>query len=88
MIAKHYGIRTKNFKLVHFYQFGEWEFYDLLKDPQENENIYNIQIFSPKVTEMKKLLNLKRSEYEDKTNISIMPEDWRKIYRGPAARKK
>ena len=30
---------------------------------------------------MKKLLNLKRSEYEDKTNISIMPEDWRKIYR-------
>lgn len=88
MIAKHYGIRTKYFKLVHFYQFGEWEFYDLLKDPQENENIYNTQISSSKVTEMKKLLNLKRSEYEDKTNISIMPEDWRKIYRGPAARKK
>ena len=88
MIAKHYGIRTKLYKLVHFYQFGEWEFYDLVEDPKENENLYNIQRFNSKITEMKNLLNLKRSVYEDKTNISIMPEDWRKIYRGPAARKK
>lgn len=88
MIAKHYGVRTKLYKLVHFYQFGEWEFYDLVEDPKENENLYNIQRFNSKITEMKKLLNLKRSEYEDKTNISIMPEGWRKIYRGPAARKK
>ena len=41
MIPRHYGIRTKRYKLMHFYQFGdEWELYDLKKDPDELTNIY------------------------------------------------
>ena len=41
MVAKHYGVRTQDFKLIHFYQFDEWEFYNLSKDPFEMENLYS-----------------------------------------------
>ena len=47
-MRRHYGIRTKNYKLIHFYgkdPKGEnkdfWEMYDLRKDPEELNNIYN-----------------------------------------------
>ena len=38
MVARQRGVRTDRFKLIHFYQFGEWEFYDLDADPQELTN--------------------------------------------------
>jgi arylsulfatase A-like enzyme len=41
MVARHRGVRTIRFKLIHFYQFGEWEFYDLDADPQEQANQYD-----------------------------------------------
>jgi hypothetical protein len=34
-VARHYGIRTDRHKLIHFYTLGEWELYDLEKDPRE-----------------------------------------------------
>ena len=36
---------------------------------------------------MKQLLISNRTKYFDRSDISIMPEEWRKIYRGPEARK-
>ena len=39
---RHYGIRTERYKLIHFYNdIDQWELYDLLKDPDELNNIYN-----------------------------------------------
>ena len=87
MVAKHYGIRTQKYKLVHFYQFDEWEFYDLINDPSEDENLYNSDAFTSQIEKLKTLLNENRTKYADQTDISIMPEEWRKIYRGPEARK-
>lgn len=87
MIAKHYGIRTPKYKIIHFYQFNEWEFYDLHKDPFEEKNQFQNQVFSSQIEQMKKLLFKIREKYLDETDISIMPEEWRKIYRGPEARK-
>lgn len=41
-VKRHYGIRTKDFKLIHFYNdIDEWEMYDMNKDPHEMNNIYN-----------------------------------------------
>ena len=48
MARKHYGIRDKRYKLIHWYGKGEindkdidsWELYDLKKDPTEINNIY------------------------------------------------
>ena len=36
----HYGIRTNQFKLIHFYEpVDSWEFYDLKSDPYEMRNL-------------------------------------------------
>ncbi|MEZ6193630.1 MAG: sulfatase [Phycisphaerales bacterium] len=40
MVQRHYGVRTDRYKLIHFYQIGEWEMYDLEKDPQEMHSVY------------------------------------------------
>ena len=87
MIAKHYGIRTLKHKLIHFYQFDEWEFYDLENDPTESKNLYSKESYSSELEKMKQLLIRNRTKYLDRSDISIMPEEWRKIYRGPEARK-
>lgn len=87
MIAKHYGVRTKDLKLIHFYQFDEWEFYNLKNDPLEMENLYNNEDYKFQIKTLKELLIKNRKKYLDRTDISIMPEEWRKIYRGPKARK-
>ncbi len=41
MVKRHYGIRTRQFKLIHFYHdIDAWEMYDLGKDPDELHNVY------------------------------------------------
>jgi arylsulfatase A-like enzyme len=39
-VAKHEGVTNGRAKLIHFYTLGEWEMYDLEKDPHELANIY------------------------------------------------
>ncbi len=40
MVKRHYGIRTKRYKLIHFYEdIDEWELYDLNEDPMELNNL-------------------------------------------------
>lgn len=39
MVKKHYGVRTKRYKLMHFYDdIDTWELYDLKEDPKEIHN--------------------------------------------------
>ena len=40
-VKRHYGIRTADFKLIHFYNdVDEWEMYDLKNDPNELTNVF------------------------------------------------
>ncbi len=39
-VPQHYGIRTDRYKLMHFQQLDEWEFYDLQEDPDELKNLF------------------------------------------------
>ncbi|MGC2299344.1 MAG: sulfatase [Acidobacteriaceae bacterium] len=39
-VAPHYGIRTKRFKLISYYNRNEWELFDLEKDHDEMENLF------------------------------------------------
>ena len=39
MVRRHRGVCTERYKLIHFYNLGEWEMYDLQEDPQEMKNI-------------------------------------------------
>ena len=39
MVKKQYGVRTKRYKLIHFYDdIDTWELYDLKMDPNEEQN--------------------------------------------------
>lgn len=40
-VAKHFGIRTDRYKLIYFYELGEWELFDLKKDPSEMKTVYD-----------------------------------------------
>ena len=65
-VKRHYGIRTENYKLIHFYNdIDEWELYDMKKDPQEMENIYNYPENATLVLELKEELQRQQSLYKD-----------------------
>jgi arylsulfatase A-like enzyme len=57
MVQPHYGIRTKRFKLIHFYyNMDEWELYDLDSDPNETNNLYGKVKYKKLVKLLKKKL--------------------------------
>ena len=64
-VHPHYGIRTERYKLIHFYTIGEWELFDLDKDPQELRSIYAEESSQPIVAELRKGLEELRKEYKD-----------------------
>ncbi len=39
-VRKHYGVRTRRYKLIHFHNAGTWEMFDLKKDPEELHSVY------------------------------------------------
>ena len=56
-VPSHYGIRTKDYKLIYFYESNEepkWELYDMKNDPKEMDNL----IYNPEYTDLFK--NLKK----------------------------
>ncbi|QEG23624.1 sulfatase family protein [Mariniblastus fucicola] len=78
MVPKHCGVRTKDLKLIQFYQFGEWELYDLNSDPNEQTNLYGKPEYADRVAAMKLELERLQDQYEDDTDLSQMPEQWQK----------
>ncbi len=47
MVKRHYGVRTKRYKLMHFYyDIDAWELYDLERDPEEVKNVYSDEWYS------------------------------------------
>lgn len=39
-VFPHYGVRTERYKLIYYYTVNEWELFDLEKDPDEMENLF------------------------------------------------
>jgi arylsulfatase A-like enzyme len=63
MVKRHYGVRTRQFKLIHFYyDIDAWELYDLEKDPEEMRNVYDDPAYLKKrrdlASELRKLQQL------------------------------
>lgn len=70
-VKRHYGITTKQFKLIHFYyDVDEWELYDLEKDPQEINNVYNEKRYVETLKGLKKKLQELRVKYLDSDSLS------------------
>ena len=63
---RHYGIRTDRYKLIHFYyDFDEWEFFDLEKDRHEMVNLYSDPQYSEIIYSLKARLDSLRAAYGD-----------------------
>jgi len=66
MVKRHYGVRTNRYKLIHFYyDTDEWELYDLEKDPNEMQNLYNNPAYADVQKDMHKRLTELRAKYGD-----------------------
>ena len=71
-VKKHYGLRTKDYKLIHYYNdVNEWEMFDLKNDPNEMRNIYGEEDYSNKQKELHVLLEDLRVSYGDTTTLVV-----------------
>ena len=65
-VKRHYGIRTQDFKLIHFYNdIDEWEMYDLKADPREMNNVFGKPEYAEKQKELMQLLQETQKQYKD-----------------------
>jgi len=70
-VARHYGIRTERYKLIHFYphsgrpDLDEWELFDLDKDPREMKNVVDDPAYAGIVKQLKQQLVQLRKKYKD-----------------------
>ena len=64
-VAKHYGVRTDRYKLIHFYENQEWELFDLVDDPHELKSVYGNPRYEKIQAEMEAELQTLRKQYQD-----------------------
>jgi arylsulfatase A-like enzyme len=70
MVKRHYGIVTREYKLVHFYyDIDEWELYDRIRDPREMHNVYADPGYREVVTDLKEKLVGLRRQYRDSEEL-------------------
>jgi arylsulfatase A-like enzyme len=62
-VARHYGIRTRQHKLIYYYQIDEWELFDLTKDPDEMKSVYSDTEYAGVVSDLKVRLKQLREKY-------------------------
>lgn len=66
MVARHYGVRTDQYKLIHYYfPTDEWELFDLQKDPLEMRSVYNSPDYATTVADLKQQLQQHRERLGD-----------------------
>ncbi len=66
MVKRHYGVRSNDFKLIHFYNdVDEWELYDLRKHPVEQVNVYDDPAYAQIRHQMHALMEVLQQECGD-----------------------
>ena len=73
MVKRHYGVRTKRYKLMHFYyDIDEWELYDLEEDPSEMNNRYDDPQYADIQQKLHQKLEKLRVYYGDSDSLDQM----------------
>ena len=63
-MPRHMGVRDDRYKLISFYDYSAWEFYDLKMDPHELNNVYDKPEYAEEVKRLKAHLAALRAEYQ------------------------
>ena len=63
-VAKHEGVYDGRFKLIHFYEIGEWEFFDREIDPYELHNRIGDPHYQNTIADLKTELNRLKEHYD------------------------
>jgi len=63
-VRKHYGVRTQQYKLIHFYEEDTWELFDLEADSLEMNNIYGREGTESTIKELEQELHRLQNIYE------------------------
>ena len=77
-MPRHEGVRNDRYKLIHFYDHGAYEFYDLKSDPQEVNNRYDNPEYKQVIEQMKKRLRALKTEYGVPEHQALVPKKKRK----------
>jgi arylsulfatase A-like enzyme len=66
-VAKHHGVRSERYDLVHYYELGEWELFDLARDPDELASVFDDPSYAEVRAEMQSELQVIRDAYADES---------------------
>jgi arylsulfatase A-like enzyme len=80
-VARHYGVRSERYKLIHYYQNDEWELFDLEEDRQDLKNLYGAPGYADVTADLKQRLAALRGQYRVPETDPAVP--W---YHGPMIR--
>ena len=70
-VKRHYGVLTKHYKLIHFYyDIDAWELYDLQKDPNELNNVYDNPTHADVIKRLKAELERLRKQFGDSDELT------------------
>ena len=82
-VCSHHGLLTEKWKIIHYFPFDEWEYYDLLTDPDEKFNQIENSVYEQRIKEAK--LEFERvSRIKNNNNKRIGTEEWRRNQRKPS----
>lgn len=75
-VQPHYGVRTDRYVMAHFYyDIDVWELFDLEKDPNELNNVYN----DPAYADVREALHKRLGELQQEFGDDISLEEYRYI---------
>lgn len=84
MVARHCGIRTERWKLVHYYPFDEWKLFDLASDPDERTNLFGRPEHAATAARLAVELGRLQQQYDD-TTVTPPPTERQAEVRRPKA---
>ena len=62
-VQAHVGVRTDRHKLIYYYPVGEWELFDLERDPHELQSVYGDPRYAGTERQLKAELDRLRAQY-------------------------
>ena len=63
-VPRHEGVRNQQYKLIHYYDLGEWELFDLARDPDELVSVYDEPAYHSVQSLLKRELVAKKKQFQ------------------------